>query len=85
LEVNFVDVAQGDGCHIQTPDDKALLIDAGLEDNMYRFLSWRFGRFKKPFTFESFVISHPDQDHYFGFGKFFKKQQLMLIRFFIIQ
>ena len=45
LEVNFVDVAQGDGAHIQTPDDAALVIDAGQEDNMFRFLRWRFNMF----------------------------------------
>ena len=67
LEVNFVDIGQGDGCHIQTPDDKAIIIDAGEGDNMYRFLRWRFGRFIRKFTFESFIISHPDKDHYFGF------------------
>lgn len=66
LEVNFVDVGQGDGCHIQTPEDKSIVIDAGEGDNMYRFLRWRFGRFARKFTFESFVISHPDKDHYRG-------------------
>ena len=71
LEVNFVDIGQGDGCHIQTPDDRALVIDGGEGDNMYRFLRWRFGRFSKPFSFESFVITHPDKDHYFGFKKLF--------------
>ena len=67
LEVNFVDIGQGDGCHIQTPGDKAIILDAGEEDNMYRFLRWRFGRFERKFTFESFLASHPDMDHYYGF------------------
>ncbi len=67
LEVNFVDIGQGDGCHIQTPEDKAILIDAGEGDNMFRFMRWRFGRFARKFTFESFLISHPDKDHYLGF------------------
>lgn len=67
LEVNFVDIGQGDGCHIQTPQDRAIVIDAGEGDNMYRFLRWRFGKFARKFTFESFVVSHPDKDHYFGF------------------
>ena len=67
LEVNFVDIGQGDGCHIQTPEDRAIVVDAGEGDNMYRFLRWRFGRFNRKFQFESFVISHPDEDHYFGF------------------
>ncbi|MHC4178350.1 MAG: hypothetical protein ACYSWU_12635, partial [Planctomycetota bacterium] len=59
LEVNFVDIGQGDGCHIQSPEDKAIVVDAGERDNMYRFLRWRFGKFARRFNFESFVISHP--------------------------
>jgi hypothetical protein len=42
LEVNFVDIGQGDGAFIVTPDDRFLLLDAGESDNMLRFLSWRF-------------------------------------------
>ena len=42
LEVNFIDVGQGDGCHIVTPDDRHFLIDAGESANMFRFLRWRF-------------------------------------------
>ncbi len=76
LEVNFVDIGQGDGCHIQTLQDKAIVIDAGEGDNMYRFLRWRFGRFARKFTFESFVISHPDKDHYFGFGPFLENEKV---------
>lgn len=76
LEVNFVDIGQGDGCHIQTPKDKAIVIDAGEGDNMYRFLRWRFGRFAKKFTFESFIISHPDKDHYIGFSPLLEHEKL---------
>ena len=77
LEVNFIDVGQGDGCHIVTPDDKHFLIDAGKSDNMYRFLKWRFNlRTSKnvapPFTV---VISHSDTDHYLGFGAIFAKSK----------
>ncbi len=73
LEVNFVDVGQGDGCHIVTPDDKHFLIDAGRADNMYRFLKWRFNLARAqsappPFTI---IVSHSDADHYQGFGKIF--------------
>ena len=42
LEVNFVDIGQGDGCHIVTPEDDIILIDSGVDDNMFRFLSWRY-------------------------------------------
>lgn len=73
LEVNFIDVGQGDGCHIVTPDDKHFLIDAGPGDNMFRFLKWRFNirnakQTAPPFTV---VVSHSDSDHYKGFGKIF--------------
>lgn len=74
LEVNFIDVGQGDGCHIVTPDDKHLIIDAGESDNMFRFLKWRYNLKNKdtkapPFTV---VISHSDKDHYYGFLKIFE-------------
>lgn len=73
LEVNFIDVGQGDGCHVVTPDDKHYIIDAGPSDNMYRFLKWRFNLNKAseappPFTI---VVSHSDTDHYKGFDKIF--------------
>ncbi|KFF03430.1 ComEC/Rec2 family competence protein [Flavobacterium reichenbachii] len=74
LEVNFVDVGQGDGCHIVTPEDDHYLVDAGSSDNMFRFLNWRYniekgGKFPPPFTV---VISHSDDDHYMGFTKIFE-------------
>lgn len=83
LEVNFVDVGQGDGCHIVTPTDEVLLIDAGVSDNMNRFLSWRYNLRSRnveraddfdpdksksdPFEIDHVVLSHPDNDHYLGF------------------
>lgn len=76
LEVNFVDIGQGDGCHIQTPQDRKIVIDAGESDNMYRFLRWRFGKFENPVSFESFVISHPDLDHYYGFRRLFEEENV---------
>jgi hypothetical protein len=50
LEVNFVDIGQGDGVFVVTPDDRFILIDAGEADNMLRFLSWRFN-----------LRAHPDR------------------------
>ncbi|MDJ0641481.1 MAG: MBL fold metallo-hydrolase [Erythrobacter sp.] len=88
LEVNFVDVGQGDGCHIVTPDDEVLLVDAGVSDNMNRFLSWRYNLRsrnvegapdfdpdkgdKGPFEIDHVVMSHPDNDHYYGFLELFE-------------
>lgn len=78
LEVNFVDIGQGDGCHIVTPEDEIMLIDAGEGDNMFRFLSWRYNlrdrgepETQPPLDIHHVVISHPDKDHYYGFRELF--------------
>src|SRR5687768_3889671 len=71
LEVIFVDIGQGDGSLVVTPDDKHMLIDAGQGDNFIRFLRWRYPQFATRRDFESIVISHPDADHYAGFADLF--------------
>ncbi len=89
LEINFVDIGQGDGCHIVTPDNEVILIDAGEGtgftgkggDNMTRFISWRYNlRCRSPaaapFNIDHAVISHPDLDHYFGFYSLFSHPKL---------
>lgn len=93
LEVNFVDVGQGDGCHIVTPDDDIILIDAGVGTNMNRFLSWRYNLrdrnvnrapdfdpddpdVKEPWKIDYVVVSHPDNDHYYGLLDVFRNPKL---------
>ena len=78
LEVNFIDIGQGDGCHMVTPDDKHFVIDAGQEDNMSRFLSWRYNLRKKTNRMNDLtaIITHPDKDHYKGFMSIFSCEQL---------
>lgn len=79
LEINFVDIGQGDGAFLVTPDDTFLLVDAGESDNMWRFLSWRFNLRSNPtrtITVPHAVISHSDQDHYKGFTPLFKSPQV---------
>lgn len=66
LEITFVDIGQGDGAILSTPDDRHVIVDTGEEDNLFRFLRWRFGRFSKPFAFDSAVLTHSDKDHYGG-------------------
>lgn len=73
LEVIFLDVGQGDGCLVITPDDRHVLVDAGVSDNMLRFLRWRYAGFKNKWTFDAAVITHPDQDHYAGFQGIFQE------------
>jgi len=75
LEVVFLDVGQGDGCMLVTPEappaERVVLIDAGQGDNLFRFIKWRFGKLKKDFKFHASVITHPDSDHYLGFRPIF--------------
>ena len=66
LELDFVDIGQGDSCLVTTPEGRRFLVDAGEGDNLYRFLRWRFDRFKEPLVLESAIISHPDKDHFGG-------------------
>ncbi len=81
LEVNFIDIGQGDGCHVVTPDDQHILIDAGEYDNMNRYLFWRFYLYNKklplPFPFKV-VISHSDKDHYKGFEHVFANNKIRI-------
>lgn len=73
MEINFVDIGQGDGTFIVTPDDKMLLVDSGEGDNMHRFLTWRFNlrsRQQAP-RIDTAIITHPDSDHYKGFQRLF--------------
>jgi beta-lactamase superfamily II metal-dependent hydrolase len=84
LEINFIDVGQGDGAFVVTPDDKFALIDAGVGNHMRRFLSWRFNlkldhpsepaephEVGRTIRFLFAVISHSDLDHYAGFRELF--------------
>lgn len=77
VELNFIDVGQGDGCHIVTDDDKHYIVDAGATDNMLRFLKWRFNlkTSKKPPPKLKGLITHSDKDHYGGFGNLFTYQK----------
>ena len=98
LEVNFVDIGQGDGCHIVTPKDEIILIDAGELDNMNRFISWRYNLrnrnvkgtkgfdssepIKDPKEIDYTIISHPDFDHYGGFQTLFANSKLKFSKVF---
>ncbi len=79
LEIVFLDVGQGDGAVLITPernaDEKILVIDAGEARHMRAFLDGRF-RAYRGFQFEAAVITHPDTDHYLGFNNIFNDAQI---------
>ncbi len=75
LEIIFLDVGQGDGAVVITPEpddgEAVIVIDAGDNANMHTFLSKRFGAYNNDFQFHAAIITHPDEDHYGGFRSIF--------------
>ncbi|RYG18343.1 MBL fold metallo-hydrolase, partial [bacterium] len=75
LEIVFVDVGQGDGCVLISPEtgkkERITVIDAGIGSNMIRFLNGRF-RAYRGFKFDAAILTHPDEDHYGGFLEIFQ-------------
>lgn len=75
LEIYIIDVGQGDGVLMRTPDDTWHVIDGGVENDaqmtgkgMANFVRWKFiedlGRQKV--TLRNVILTHPDYDHYGG-------------------
>ncbi len=80
LEIIFVDVGQGDGAVLITPErdenERIVVIDAGKGHHMQEFLDKRFKSYRVGFNFDAAVITHPDNDHYLGFQKIFKSANI---------
>ena len=75
LELYFIDVGQGDGVLIRTPDDRHLLLDGGFTrskqptgKNAADFVDWKFTRDygRTKITLDAMIASHNDADHYGG-------------------
>ena len=75
LELYFIDVGQGDGVLIKTPDNRHILIDGGWPrknqptgKNAADFVDWKFFKDyeKNDIVLDAMICSHNDQDHYGG-------------------
>lgn len=68
LNINMLDVSQGDGLCIQTPSDKVITVDGGSSDvkdiDKYRLVP--FLKYKGIDTIDYAFISHLDTDHISG-------------------
>jgi beta-lactamase superfamily II metal-dependent hydrolase len=75
LEIVFLDVGQGDGAVLISPErdsrEAIIVIDAGESEKMYDFLDKRFKAYKENFRFHAAVLTHADSDHYGGFEQIF--------------
>ncbi len=84
LELYFIDVGQGDGVLIKTPDNRHILIDGGWSrksqptgKNAADFVDWKFFRDyeKDAIELDAMICSHNDQDHYGGLWDLLDKAQ----------
>lgn len=75
LEVYFIDVGQGDGVLIKTPDFRHILIDGGFPrisqpsgKSAADFVDWKFARDYgvDAIQIDALIASHNDHDHYGG-------------------
>jgi len=75
LEVYIIDVGQGDGVLIVTPDRRHVLVDGGYirerqptGKNAADFVDWKFARDYRQSTIklDAMIASHCDADHYGG-------------------
>ena len=71
LKVNFVDVQQGDGMVIESPDGKIILIDGGDNQMFARYLAGRFRNTSAdhPKQIDCLVVTHGDADHFAGLSE----------------
>lgn len=68
LKVRFIDVGQGDGALIETPEGRRILVDGGEEEHLRRYLQVAFSHViqRKPLHFDAIVVTHGDADHFAG-------------------
>lgn len=75
LEIYLIDVGQGDGILIRTPDDRHLMVDGGYRraaqptgKNAADFVDWKFAKDygRDTIKLDAMLASHCDADHYGG-------------------
>lgn len=76
LKVNCVDVQQGDGSVIESPDGKVILVDGGDNQLFARYLAGRFRgtTAANPRDIECILVTHGDADHFSGLPEILKSE-----------
>lgn len=82
LKVNFIDVQQGDGAVIESPQGKVMLVDGGDNQLFARYLASRFRgtTIDKPKEIECILVTHGDADHFVGLPKIFDSEENKTLR-----
>jgi beta-lactamase superfamily II metal-dependent hydrolase len=76
LKIDFVDVQQGDGSVIETPQGQVVLIDGGDNQLFARYLAGRFRNtsVQQPQDIACIVVTHGDADHFAGLSEIHKSE-----------
>jgi beta-lactamase superfamily II metal-dependent hydrolase len=71
LKIDMVDVQQGDGAVIETPDGRIVLVDGGDNQLFARYLAARFRRHTAddPKDIDCIIVTHGDADHFEGLAR----------------
>ena len=86
LEVYFIDVGQGDGVLIRTPEDRHIMLDGGFDrtkqptgKNAADFVDWKFVKDYglNRIHLDAMIASHNDADHYGGLSDLLDASQSM--------
>ncbi len=80
LRFSMVDVQQGDGMVIETPDGKIVLVDGGDNKLFARHLAARFNYTNfcedKPLEVDAIIVTHGDADHFDGLNDIVRSEKL---------
>lgn len=76
LKVNFVDVQQGDGAVVESPDGTIMLIDGGDNQLFARYLAARYrgSSAANPKKIDCILVTHGDADHFKGLVEIHKSE-----------
>lgn len=82
MEVYLIDVGQGDSILIQTPDDRRILIDGGMDKSALSFLRWKYNLKKFSKIFDAVIMTHGDTDHARGLIHILNDNHVIVKRIF---
>ena len=74
LEVDFLDIGQGDSILIKTPFGQNILIDGGPDNKVITRLSENLPWWDR--TIDLMILSHPHDDHVFGLNDVLKRYEV---------